>query len=112
LPKAKDVNLDIDKYLDPIIPPSQLNRLPSFISHFLGHRETPRADVGNVIVAFWALTGGFAGLVLVGAVFRYSTQLHDHNPQVIFASLVPLLHSCRLDLALTFLGRSCRAGVQ
>jgi hypothetical protein len=88
LSQAKEVNLDIDKYLEGFIPPSQLNRLPPSISYFLGHRKTAKQDVGNIVVAFWALAGGFAALVLVGAVFRYSPQLQDHNPPVIFASLV------------------------
>lgn len=80
--------LDIDEYINPFIPPSQLCRLPKPISWFLGYRETPAPDVGNILVALWALLGAFWGLFVVGAVFHYSDQILQYHPPVIFASFV------------------------
>jgi hypothetical protein len=86
--RAEEVHFDIDEYLNRIIPPSQLHRLPRPISRFLGFRKNPKPDVGNVLIAFWALIGAFGGLVLVAAIFKYSPVIREYNPPVVFASLV------------------------
>lgn len=88
LPQAKDVHIDIDKYINPFVPPSQLYRLPKPIARFLGYRETPPPELGNVLLAFWSLLGAFCGLFLVGAVFHYSDQILQYHPPVVFGSLV------------------------
>lgn len=87
LPAAQDLHIDLDKYLNKIIPPSPLHRLPRPFRRFLGCRESAVPDVGNILVAFWALIGTFAGLVLVTAIFRYSPWIEDHRPPVLIASL-------------------------
>ncbi|KAF2430409.1 HPP family protein [Tothia fuscella] len=86
-PAAKDVHFDVDVYLNRFIPPSQLHRFPRVIARFLGYREVPYKEIGNVIVAFWALVGAFLGLLLTTAVFRYSSLLQSYDPPVLFASL-------------------------
>jgi len=88
LPRSQDVDFDIDVFLNRFIPPSQLYRLPRPISRFLGHRHRPNPEVGSILVAFWALVGAFCGLLVVGALFRYSDQILKYHPPVIFASLV------------------------
>jgi hypothetical protein len=88
VPRAENVHFDIDEYLNRIIPPSQLYLLPRPISRFLGYRKDQKPDVGNVIIAFWALIGAFCGLVLVAGVFKYSPIIREYNPPVVFASLV------------------------
>ena len=88
VPRAEDIHFDIDDYLNKIIPPSPLHRLPRPISKFLGYRKDEKPDVGNVVVAFWALTGAFCGLVLVASVMRYSPLIQKYDPPVLFASLV------------------------
>lgn len=87
LPRPQDVRLDIDKYINPFVPPSQLYRLPKPISRFLGYRETPSPEVGNILVAFWALVGTFLGLSAVGAVFHYSDRILKYHTPITFASL-------------------------
>lgn len=88
LPRPQDVRFDIDECINPIVPPSQLYRLPKPISRFLGYRETPSPEVGNILIAFWALLGAFLGLLTVGAVFHYSDRILQYHTPVIFASLV------------------------
>jgi hypothetical protein len=94
VPTARDINFDIDDYLNRYVPPSQLHRLPKLVARFLGYRATSAKEIGNVLVACWALFGAFCGLLFVGAVFRYTPALQEFNPPVLFASLVSL-HSCK-----------------
>lgn len=62
-------HFDIDGYLDPIVPASPLHKLPTAFSWWLGYRDRPHEDVGNVLAAFWAALGAFAGLGVVAGVF-------------------------------------------
>jgi hypothetical protein len=87
-PSAKDVHFDVDDYLNRYIPPSQLYRLPKPVARFLGHREKPAKEIGNVLVACWALLGAFCGLLFAGAVFRFTPAIQHFHPPVLFASLV------------------------
>ncbi|KAF2143035.1 uncharacterized protein K452DRAFT_269719 [Aplosporella prunicola CBS 121167] len=86
-PKVRELNFDIDRYLNRVIPRSQLYRLPKQISFLLGHRTSVRQEVGNVLVSIWALVGAFCGLTVVSSVFRYSSVIQEHNPPVLVASL-------------------------
>lgn len=86
-PRDHLLNFDIDTYLDPYIPPSQLKRLPKPIAHFLGHREHPPSEPPNLIA--WPLTfmATVAGLCLVGGVYNYAPAVARWNPPVLVASL-------------------------
>lgn len=69
LPQASKWHLDIDKYIDPLVPRNRLDRLPKPISRFLGYRDAPREPIGNVLIAFWSFIGAFAGTALLSALF-------------------------------------------
>jgi hypothetical protein len=88
VPRAEDVHFDIDEYIDRAIPPSQLHRLPRPISRFLGYRNDPKPDVGNILIALWAIVGTFLGLLTVAAVFKYAPSIRQYNPPVLVASFV------------------------
>jgi hypothetical protein len=88
LPVAENIHFDIDKYLNRVIPRSPLYRLPGWFSRFLGYRQKPAPDVGNILVAIWSFLGALYGLILVGAVLRYSPSIRSLEPPVLFASLV------------------------
>jgi hypothetical protein len=81
-------NLDIDRYLNRILPPSPLQRLPTPVSRFLGYRKEQRQDLGNVLGAFWSFVGAFCGLAVVAAVFNNTQSIHAHHPPVLIASFV------------------------
>ncbi|KAJ4302651.1 DNA repair protein rad16 [Kalmusia sp. IMI 367209] len=68
--KAETWDIDIDRYVNRIVPPSPLHRLPSSISRFLGYRKEQNQDVGNVLGAFWSCVGAFCGLAVIAAVFN------------------------------------------
>jgi len=88
LPHAQDIHFDIDKYLNRLIFPSKLHHLPKPVSWFLGYREHPAPDVGNILIAIWALVGTFCGIMVVGAVFSYWGHIKSYHAPVVFASLV------------------------
>ena len=87
LPPAKKWNVDLDKYINPIVPRNLTYLLPRPFSHFLGYRDTPRKEVGNVIVAAWALVGAFIGVIVIEAVFMVP-EIRHHGPPLIIGSFV------------------------
>ena len=84
----RNLSFDIDNYLVRFVPPSQLYRLPQWISRFLGYRSSPCRDVGNVLVWFWSFIGAFGAIALIAGVFKASEQIQHFGPPVLFASLV------------------------
>jgi len=83
---------DIDHYLNRIIPPSPLPNLPYPIAHWFGYRKIPPKDVGNIIAAFFAFVGAFAGLLTVAGLFDYTGIRHLGGP-VLIASFVCIVFS-------------------
>jgi len=88
LPQAQHIHFDIDEYINHLALPSQVHRFPKPVARFLGYREKPAPEVGNVLVAIWSLVGTFCGILLVGAVFHYSARIKSYNPPIVFASFV------------------------
>ncbi|KAF2824013.1 hypothetical protein CC86DRAFT_328121 [Ophiobolus disseminans] len=84
--KAREWDLDIDRYLNRVLPPSPLHKFPTPVSRFLGYRREQRQDVGNVLGAFWSLVGAFCGLAVVAAVFNNTASIHLHHPPALIAS--------------------------
>ncbi|KAK4167798.1 HPP family-domain-containing protein [Cladorrhinum sp. PSN259] len=67
------LHLDLDKYLNPYLSPSILDRFPYPIAHFLGHRNHPPSaahakKLGNVPMIFWAFVGILSSLTFIGGV--------------------------------------------
>lgn len=69
IPPAKAWNFDVDKYLNPLVPPSRLHLLPLPLSRFLGYRRKATQPLGNLVVAFWSLIGGVAGTCVLAGFF-------------------------------------------
>ena len=90
LPAAKEWHIDIDKYTNPRTPRNPIHRLPRHLAQFLGYRDHPRKEVGNIIVAAWALVGAFAGIAVVAASFMIP-EVKKHGPPVVIASFVRLI---------------------
>ena len=94
VPELKDWHFDVDNYLKPYIHRNVVHRLPRPLSHFLGHRDGPHKEIGNILVAGWALLGAFVGVAVIEAVFMVPAIKH-HG--------VPLLVASFVRLALRFL---------
>lgn len=82
------IDFDIDRYLNPWIPSNRLSRLPKPVSRFLGYRDETYKEPPHLITCLWTFIGVTAGLLTVGALYRYSPDLNKYNPPVIIASLV------------------------
>lgn len=86
--KSEMWDIDIDRYINRVVPRSPLHHLPTPISRFLGYRKEPKEDVGNVMGAFWSLLGAFCGLAVVAAVFNNLESIQVHHPPALIASFV------------------------
>lgn len=112
VPEAKGWHVDFDKYLKPYIPRNLVYRLPRPIAHFLGHRDRPRTDIGNVLVAGWALVGAFVGVAVIEAVFMASV-IQNHGVPLLIASFVRLVLRTLLlvEFTLIYIGRCSHLGI-
>ncbi|KAK4206896.1 HPP family-domain-containing protein [Rhypophila decipiens] len=82
-------HLDIDRYLNPVVAPSILPRLPYPIAHFCGYRteKTHRSiPLGNLIVVFWSVIGIFATLSLIGLIGQNVPSFESNGVPVIVGS--------------------------
>lgn len=86
--RAREWNFDIDHYLNRIVPPSPLHKLPAPVSRYLGYRKVQEQDVGNILGAFWSCVGAFLGLAVIAAVFNHSESIQRHHPPALIASFV------------------------
>jgi hypothetical protein len=85
----KYLNVDIDHYINRIIPENRLYLLPKRISWFLGYRSEPPPLIGSVLVSWWAFIGAFVGILVVEVVFMTDTLKTDGAP-IVIASFVCL----------------------
>ncbi|KAG8532295.1 uncharacterized protein KY384_003936 [Bacidia gigantensis] len=87
LSKASFWHVDIDKCLNVFVPQNFVHCLPRPIAHFLGYRETPQKELGNLLIAFWACVGAFVDVVLIESVFMIP-QIRHEKPPLLIASFV------------------------
>ena len=87
-------HFDIDKYLNPFVPPSGLPHVPSPVAHFLGYRtHAPARPLGNLAMVFWAVIGVFCSLAIIGAVVLAVPAFQVRGVPTIIGSFVrPLSH--------------------
>jgi hypothetical protein len=84
----RQVDFDIDRYINQIVPRPQLHRLPRPISRFLGYRDKPRKNGSILINWAWSFIGGFSGVALIEGVSRGSTIIQSLRPPIIIGSFV------------------------
>lgn len=94
-------HFDIDQFLNPLLPPSLLPRLPSPVAHFLGYRtHAPQHALGNLAMVFWAVIGVFSSLAIIGVVNEAVPAFQHRTVPIIIGSFVrgapaPLTHCTR-----------------
>jgi hypothetical protein len=83
-------HVNIDRHLNPVLPPSVLPRLPHPVAHFLGYRSHPSTagPVGNLLVVFWAALGIFSSLSIIGAVGQQIPAFVSKGVPIIVGSFV------------------------
>lgn len=111
VPEVKDWHIDVDKYLKPYVPRNLIYRLPRPLSHFLGHRDRPRTEIGNVLVAGWALLGAFVGVAVIEAAFMAPAITHHGVPLLIGSFVRLVLRILLTELMLTYAGCCCSLGI-
>ena len=85
--EAKDWHFDLDHHLNPYLPRNRISRLSKPLSRFLGYRDGPRPEVGNVLIAGWAFVGAFVGIVAIEALFMIPA-IQNHGVPLLVASSV------------------------
>jgi len=81
------IDFNIDRYLNPYIPRNHLDRLPKPISHFFGFRHEPHKEPAHLPQLVLAVLSTTAGLLLVGAVYNYASDIVAWHPPTLIASL-------------------------
>ncbi|KAJ3881432.1 HPP family-domain-containing protein [Lentinula edodes] len=66
--------------------PSNLARLPRWISHWLGYRASPAPKRPDYIIWIWSFIGAFGGLSILQAIFGQSHYFIQRNVPSIVAS--------------------------
>lgn len=81
------LDFDVDHYLNPYIPHNRLDRLPSWISHWLGYRKEESKEPHVLYQWVSTFIGVFLGLLTAGAVYNYAPAIQRLHPPIIIASL-------------------------
>ncbi|KAJ0158860.1 Transmembrane protein [Colletotrichum tanaceti] len=82
----REWNFDIDRFLNPFIPPPPWRHLPYPIAHFFGYRRSKPRNVGNLVPIFWACIGVFCGVAVVAIVSRQIPVFKEHGAPIIVGS--------------------------
>ncbi|WYZ36911.1 hypothetical protein EsH8_II_000417 [Colletotrichum jinshuiense] len=82
----KSWNFDIDRFLNPFVPPSPWKHIPYPISHFFGYRKTKPEHVGNLVAIFWACIGVFCGVAVVAVISHQIPSFQEHGAPIIVGS--------------------------
>lgn len=77
---------DIDRYLNPFLPPPPWRHLPEPVSRFFGYRVAKPPNWGNLSVIFWAFIGVFCGISLIAVVSRNIPAFEGHGAPIIIGS--------------------------
>jgi len=88
-------DFDIDNYLNPLLPPPWLHRLPTWLSWGLGYRSKGPRKVPVYLIWFWTFVGSFSGISVVQAVFERSSYFVDRHVVNIVGSFVLSLNSSK-----------------
>lgn len=110
--EAKDWHFDVDNCLKPYILRNLVYRLLRPLSHFLGYRDRPRKEIGNIRIAAWPLLGAFVRVAVIEAAFM-TPVIKDHGVPLLIASFVRLWGRILLtEFMLTNTGCCSDIGVQ
>ncbi|CAG7951393.1 unnamed protein product [Penicillium olsonii] len=92
-------HIDIDYYLDRIVPTPRWHLIPKPIAHMLGHRESPPKPLGNILIACWSLVGAFCGVALVASVSKRVPSFEARDAPAIIGSFgaAAVIEFCAID---------------
>lgn len=77
-------DFDIDKFINPVLPPPPWRHLPYPVARWFGYRKDKPAPVGNLVAAFWAFLGVFCAITIIEVVStRIPSFIINHSPLII-----------------------------
>ncbi|KAH7126168.1 HPP family-domain-containing protein [Dactylonectria macrodidyma] len=77
---------DIDRLLNPYIPPPPWQHMPYPVAHLLGHRKEKPRDIGNVVPIMWAFAGVFCAISVIEVVSERIPEFKSRGAPVIVGS--------------------------
>lgn len=83
-------NFNIDRFLDPFVPPPPWKYIPYPVSYWLGYRKTKPQETGNLMPIFWAFLGVFGAIAMIEAVSKHVASFAPHHVPNIVGSFVGL----------------------
>ncbi|POR38517.1 Transmembrane protein [Tolypocladium paradoxum] len=79
-------NFNIDRFLNPFVPPPPWRFLPYPVARFFGYRKTKPQETGNLMPVFWAFIGIFCAILLIEAVSKRVPSFESHGAPIIVGS--------------------------
>ncbi|KND90043.1 Transmembrane protein [Tolypocladium ophioglossoides CBS 100239] len=79
-------NFNIDRFLNPFVPPPPWRYLPYPVARFFGYRKTKPQETGNLMPVFWAFIGIFCAILLIEAVSKRVPSFESHGAPIIVGS--------------------------
>ncbi|KAL6816283.1 HPP domain-containing protein [Trichoderma camerunense] len=79
-------NFNIDRFLNPLIPPPPWNHIPYPIAYWFGFRKTKPQGTGNLMPIFWAFLGVFGAIAMIEAVGKHVASFPPHHVPLIVGS--------------------------
>ncbi|KAH6973969.1 HPP family protein [Ilyonectria destructans] len=79
-------NFNIDRYIDPLVPPPPWPYLPYPVARLFGYRKTKPVDTGNLMPITWAFIGIFCAILILEAVVKRVPSFESHGVPIIVGS--------------------------
>ncbi|KAM0263566.1 hypothetical protein ACHAQJ_001185 [Trichoderma viride] len=79
-------NFNIDRFLNPLVPPPPWNHIPYPIAYWFGFRKTKQQEQGNLMPIFWAFIGVFGAIAMIEAVGHHVASFPGHHVPTIVGS--------------------------
>ncbi|PTB66837.1 hypothetical protein BBK36DRAFT_1198608 [Trichoderma citrinoviride] len=86
MPRHHSWNFNIDRFLNPFIPPPPWNHIPYPVAYWFGYRKTKPQGTGNLMQIFWAFIGVFAAILMIEAVGKHVASFPPHHVPLIVGS--------------------------
>ncbi|KAH8899780.1 HPP family protein [Thozetella sp. PMI_491] len=81
-------HFNIDRYVNPFLPPNPFGSLPQPVARFFGNRDgaRPQPHLGNIPMVFGAFVGVFCSIILIERVTQEVAFFQDHGAGIITGS--------------------------
>lgn len=81
-------HIDIDRYINPYIPPTPQILSRGSLLRLCGVRDTSQRPIGNVLCGIWAFIGALASLSLIYVIGQHTFGFEDAGVPLTIGSFV------------------------